>query len=148
METKPKHKKPWRDSTPRGPERWARAADNAMAHPNSKAAHLFFDRVSAAHRIRLDYPEVAGPFEHMHFTWEWDPIIKSGKNYVPTKRAYVTCSLFCAVMQVQLDWSRSVTDFDELHWFLTFDERAPQRLDPKTLTRDVRCQMCGKVVKA
>jgi hypothetical protein len=146
---KGKHAKPpaYAGSTPRGPQRWARAADNALRAPNSQAAKLFFDRVSTAHRVRTDFPNTDGPFGHYEIEYlGWDRetqrVIEGGRM----KRKYVTCSLFCCAMVVQLD--RQFHGYDELVRFLTDSEQSPRALRHGELKRPASCQFCGTKVQA
>lgn len=143
--------------TPRGPERWARAAANALANPLSSGAKLYFDRVATARRF-IDYKEAALPFEHVedeYFGTDFNDLIAS------SKRKYVTCNIVCAAMQVQLDFG--TTDLGDVRAIFRSAYRRSYRwnggvhyarsqtnvipLDTTTLTRNVRCQVCATIVR-
>lgn len=143
--------------TSRGPERWARAAHNALTNPLSKGAKLYFDRVTTARQFLL-FEEAASPFEHVEDIYDgqrWDdPVLES-------TRRYVTCNIVCAAMQIQLDFSttsagdvravlrgayRRSYNYRGVTYYARQQTNAIP-LDTTTLKRDVRCQVCGTTVK-
>jgi hypothetical protein len=135
-----KHKKPegYAGSTPRGPHRWLRAADNAMARPNSQAGRLFWSRTSNAHRMAEAYPLVKGPFGHQQ--------VRRSYNYnevVSREIPYYTCSLFCCAMVVQLD--HAVHSFEDLELYLSEDQDSPVKARP---ARGARCYFCASKIAA
>lgn len=144
----PKHKKPtpYAGGTPRGPERWMRAAHNAFTRPNTQAAKLFMTRVSNAHRLREKFGD-GGPVVFFEYTTAWD--LDEGVvvlDQVKHERRYVVCSHYCAAMQVQLDFG--VKTYDDLEFFLTYDFRTNSLANIKDkLVRKVRCQCCGTDIK-
>lgn len=141
--------------TPRGPERWARAAHNALTNPLSQAAELYFRRVETA-RYFIDFDEAASPFEHVDDWYE-----PNFNTIVESKRRYVTCNIVCAAMQVQLDFGTTnradVRRILDGSYRRTYVSRGQVRyaysqvnafvLDRRNLTRTVRCQVCGTDVK-
>jgi hypothetical protein len=146
----PKHKKKASayGSIPRGPERWMRAAHNAFTRPNTSNAHLFMDRVSNAHRLRKEYAgQENEPIVFFKYTTTWDPELRQAVvDEVQHERRYVTCGLFCAAMQVQLDFP--VSTYEDLEFFLEFDFRTNLlRNAEDKLVRAVRCQACGTTIK-
>lgn len=156
MDYKPKHKKipGFAGSTPRGPERWARAAANALFRPRSASAKLFMDRLANARAFADQYDAYSVPIGFWDTSWQ--PTATS-------KRKYAACGIHCAVMQAQLDWA--TTKHDEIHKLLedgylprehtntqghtfTYREHAEMRpLDRTTLARSVHCIVCGSTIK-
>lgn len=148
-----KHKRVLRDGqTPRGPRRWARAYGNLLENPTSPAASLLLDRLATANKFR-GYEEFKLPFEHRRIRDYKAPSQTS-------KRAYVTCNMFCAAMVAQLDISS--TNFSHVlalfngHYLRKYNYKGVQvtsswqeevvPLDKSTLSRTVRCQHCGSSV--
>lgn len=133
------------DSTPRGPLRWERAAVNALRNPGTKAADLYFSRYAVAKEI-ADAARIINDsdvqYEFLTTDWSVRP------HGSARKRAYVTCSVFCTIMQVTLDYG-TVHQPTIANVFKSPGGQRPrvQRLDTRTLTRDVRCQVCGTQVK-
>jgi hypothetical protein len=147
---KPKHRRVESTfgSTPRGPERWMRAAHNALTNPNKKNSKLFMDRLTNAHRLRSEYPgEATEPVVFFKYTTTWDPELrKAVVDEVHHERRYVTCSLFCAGMQAQLDFG--IKTYEDLEFFLAYDFRSNLLKNAEDkLTRTVRCQACGTDIK-
>lgn len=157
VDYKPRHKKKYgfAGGPPRGPERWARAAHNALRRPRSPAALLFMDRLANARLFADCYEQYDRPIEFLGAESYTRPEIK---------RKYVACSIHCAVMQVQLDWS--TTDRNELQALLedgelfrvhenadgrtwmTHQYHRVRPLDRKTLRRTVQCIVCGSGVSS
>ncbi len=151
----PKHKKPaaYGGSTPRGPQRWARAADNALRNPRSGGAKLYQDRVANARAISDDFEDrLVGPIVFMD----------------DGKRKDVACGLFCAVMNAQLVWSTQsraelrqlVTDgrFERVRvWrnpttgsdveYRVYETLSMTRLDVADLKASRACCVCGTTVR-
>ena len=141
---KPRHKKPpaYAGSTPRGPERWARAAHNAVIRPNSKAAQLYQGRVARAVMVRDEFSSTRNRTRGAIF---YDADYVYGRGFVQVDRArYYTCSLYCTAMQAQLDFG--LNTYTELVNFLMEDERVDY-LRPSQLKREVRCQTCGSTMR-
>lgn len=155
IDYKPKHKRPpaYAGSTPRGPERWARAAHNALTRPNSQAAKLYHQRVANARYFAELHPEATNAAAEFMKT--------SGSSLA--KRKYVTCSLFCTVMVAQLDWGttlpshlRLLLENGELitvrenshgHTWKMHEGDFIRPLARGTLSRPVQCYYCGTQVK-
>ena len=154
---RPKHKRTaFAGTTPRGPERWARAYDNALRRPTSHGAKLLFKRIVNARKL-VDQlgAELEGPFEYVR-PEDW-------RDDTKLERQYATCSLHCAAMNAQLEWHIEDSYIKLLQLFLDerlvvtryYGERSYEsfvghgirQLDPKTLTRTVRCQGCGRDIK-
>jgi hypothetical protein len=155
LDYKPQHKKPdgWAGSTPRGPHRWARAAANALTNPRSAGAQLYRDRVANADWYNSRY-------ENSMFEFRRDG-----------KRQYAVCSVYCAVMQIQLEqatterfeiaevfdnsferertWTgRNVTTGEE--YVRTWTQTQSHLVNPITradLRRKTFCQCCGTPMK-
>lgn len=144
------------DSTPRGPARWERAVVNAVTDPTSHGGKLYWERASVAREF-LDFAEAKSPFEHITINYDGQ-----SDREVSRKRDYVTCNMFCAAMQIQLD--HAVTRYDEVlavfeaNWRRTYTtgsgvtylaawQTLVRPLDPSSLKRNVRCQVCGTTVK-
>lgn len=123
-----------RGNTPRGPERWERAARYAITHPNTESAALYFTRVENARQIATASENPLQPYEHRN------------KRSMEI-RAYTTCSVFCTVMQVQLDHGGSLAEIRRAFEGRTRWGRAVLALNTASLTRNVRCQVCGTTVK-
>lgn len=139
---KGKHTAPdsWAGSTPRGPERWARAAHNALTRPNSQEARLYQSRVALARLVHDTFPKTQGPVKHSHYRWKFSPGSYSGPvRYVATN--YYTCSLYCTTMQLQLDYG--ARDMARVLQHLEENEM----LELCTPTRNVRCQCCGTQIQ-
>lgn len=141
--------------TPRGPERWARAAHNALVNPLSPGAKLYRQRTSVAAEF-ADFEEAPRPFEHIEVRYGGQSSL-----IIEAQRKYVTCNMVCAAMQVQLDMG--VTRYDQVLAVFENNYRRtytvsgveykvtwatlPYLLDPATLKRAMRCQVCGSTVK-
>lgn len=153
-----KHVKPRQgiDSTPRGPARWERAVVNAVTKPTSHGGKLYWERASVAREF-LDFEEADRPFEHITVNYAGQ-----SDQEISRKREYVTCNMFCAAMQVQLD--HGVRRYDQVlaifegnyrrtyttlqgQTYLTPWQVLVRALDRRTLSRTVRCQVCGSSVK-
>lgn len=138
---KPRHKKSRHpaSSANRGPDRWARAAHNALVNPNSENARLYQNRVHLAVRFREAYARDETPVVFMKRAWNYDE-----RRYDGVTRDYVTCSLYCAAMQIQLDYgARSVGDIANTLVGSGF----VSVLDTTELARNMRCQVCGTTVE-
>jgi hypothetical protein len=149
-----------RDSMPRGPERWQRAALNAVRRPNSKGARLYLSRTLLAFQVteavRADNSGVSPRQMYSHNRLKW----VGGVNTQELAVNYYTCSVYCTMMQLQLDhsvwtlqgaqkifagklkrWDRETHEWvDSEHPFVT-------AVFPKTLKRNVRCQVCGSAMR-
>lgn len=154
----PKHKRPegWGGSTPRGPERWGRAAHNALTNPLSPAAKLFADRFIVAREF-ADFEEAGEIFEHRDVTYA----LGDSDEVISSKRKYLTCNMVCAAMQIQLDFG--VKRYDQVlavfeqNYRRTYvwagEEHKTQyqtnvsTLDPRAVKRAVRCQVCGTGIR-
>lgn len=141
----PRHKRVLRDGqVSRGPARWARAADNAFRNPNSKAGRLYLQRTTLAYMMsevdRETETNSLTSFAHKKTTWVYS---YERRRALPTVSvAYYTCSVFCATMVVQLDYSLETVQ-EIKHFFLT-DNMAPEEQRP---TRKVRCYCCATDIK-
>jgi hypothetical protein len=138
-------------STPRGPERWARAAHNALTNPRTAGAKLFMDRVATARKLADEYESVSRPVAFMDGNGE------------KLRRKYVTCGIHCTVMQAQLDWqTTSLLDIERLlmegrlvqnrlcgngRTYQLHQTDWLEPLDLNDLTRSVRCTVCGTSVR-
>jgi len=149
-----------RATTPRGPERWARAAMNAVRDPNSKGALLYYRRTALAFQVAEEARRTGDidPLQAFEFTkLQW-----AGRDEPPVeKRDYVTCSVHCTVMQIQLDCNATTLEaislaFTRNHQKMVYrggafdyeDTFVPllRQLDRSTLKRAVRCQACGRIL--
>lgn len=146
------------DSTNRGAARWERAARNALRNPHSKAAMVYRERTALAHmvssaRLMTGVSEQAWQFMGVRSLWAKDD---DGQfTYKPYRgRVYATCSTYCTVLQMTLDFSANTLEkvaavfsekYDANHdqpWKRTVDP-----LDPKTLRRPVHCYVCTREIK-
>lgn len=121
-----------KDDVPRGPARWKRAALASIERPNTVAARLYFHRAAVAHTLRESGTLEEGVYEHV----------------ASTHRMYSTCSVFCAVMQAQLDVG---DEADRLAESFRYDEVPSLARTPRVRryvpARTVRCQVCGGEIK-
>ena len=153
LDYKGRHKVPdgWAGSTPKGPHRWARAAANALTRPTSAGAKLYRARVANASWFLDEYGDDAKrPME-----------FRTGE-----KRIYSVCGIYCAAMQMQLEygtterddinalflgtWSHTYTRIwkgEEMSWTRN-QEIFVRNLRTSLLTRDVTCQCCGSKIRA
>lgn len=128
--------------------RWERARVNALMNPGSAAAKLYRQRVSAA------LEACAGSSTSDHAQFEFMEKYRSPSG---AKVEYRVCSLFCAAMQIQLDYR--VSDREEiskvLHaavssgYFTTFQHRqklAVRRRREFAQTRTVKCRACWRTI--
>jgi hypothetical protein len=123
-----------------GPGRWARAAANALAYPNSDAGRLYLHRTALAFEVSetsrmLDKSRVHTAYAFMNY-------------HEPNLRDFATCSVFCTVMQVQLTFSahdmKGIRRAFEEHRDVDGTEvLRVHPLDRSALTRTLRCQVCG-----
>lgn len=142
----PTHKKPhaFAGSTPRGPERWARAALNALENPMSQAAKLYRQRVNLAAGAAELY-ESNGPLAFLKLeTYQWDPIARRIMNErYGTRVDYYTCSVYCATMQAQLDHRNNTPLVTNMVGLLAHKGAVVERRP----SREARCQCCDKRIK-
>lgn len=132
-----------RGYAPRGPERWIRAATNALNNPTSGGGKLFLKRLDLADDVALKTRELYDrTYCHMRKSWngEWE-------------RKYYTCSAHCTVMQVALD--AQIDDIDAFRSLLALDLRFSfYQSEPRsavvveTPSRQVRCQVCAGEIYA
>jgi hypothetical protein len=127
------------DSTTRGPARWERAAVNAIQHPRSKAAKLYHARYTMALEIS-DNAVYDSAYQFMQPQFH-------GSGEAPTRRKYATCSIFCTILQISLDFT-TVEKADLVDVFLGSHRLSAYgykvlKLDPRSLSRPIRCQVCG-----
>lgn len=149
------HKSYGVDSTPRGPARWERAARNAIKRPHSQAAQLYRERYNLALTIAETRIAMAGGKDS---AWQFmgnrtrERIDKAtGRREFERYRTrrYATCSTFCTVMQITLDFSttnptRVAEAFrvkePETYWTLSLEPFKPSK-------RKISCQVCGRQVR-
>ena len=141
------------DNVTRGPARWQRAALNAIKRPNSSAAELYFSRYSIARDISRSVVGVNGKdqaFRRMQRRWDRD----AGAYLF--QKSYVTCSVFCTILQLALD--ENSVDPDRLLRAFKAPEKGTEDdfpwgyvlwgyvrpLEPGELSCPVRCQVCGR----
>jgi hypothetical protein len=138
----------------RGPERWARAAHNALVKPNSKGGRLYLQRTSIAFEVAEEARNSAlfrSDTEFQHNSIQYTP---GGAWDYTKKRDKVTCSVFCAVMTAQLEGGASTmkkvkemfsTEIQSYKGGTWEDSGIPhiEPLDRTTLVRKVRCFYCG-----
>lgn len=134
-----------------GPKRWARAAKNAVEHPNTKAAKLYKDRLALADLVAAgtDLPDV--PYEHRKRKYTWT----GGSSTSELKRLHATCSLRCAVMQLALE--HATLDHEKIIKYLSgepfttqwsaevYAEHQP--LDLTSISRPITCFVCGNKIQ-
>ena len=161
-----KHKRVLRDGQiARGPARWARAAANALEKPNSRAGQQYLRRVSFAYQVAdecRNSMDVDAMQAYEHIELDWRTRHRDGVD--KGRRKYVTCSVFCTVMQIQLDHPEGSLEnisavFSTNHQvyrgrdsetggFIMADSGVPKvrPLVASTLKRTSRCQYCGTQV--
>lgn len=123
-------------NTPRGPERWQRAAVNAALKPNTNAARLFHGRIANAHLTRESGLLTEIGWQHKNRTWDW-----ISRTYQPADTPrYYTCSVFCMAMIVQLDYA-TVLEKDNTSVFQFIQHT--DLVVPGRPSRPVRCFYCG-----
>jgi len=132
---------PKADNITRGPARWERAALNAIHHPRSKAAKLYFSRYALAREIS-DNAVTESAYVFLAPTWG-----NPSMGMPARQRRYVTCSTFCTIMQITLDFSttdkRDLVDvFLGSHRLSAFGYRV-EKINTASLSRPLRCQVCG-----
>lgn len=135
--------------TPRGPDRWVRAAMNAARDPNSKAAQLYMSRLSNAFAVTQEARESGelDPLTPFAFR-DRDYSTSSPKGSI--KREAVTCSVHCTVMHMQLRFH--VTDLEQIRKRFSekiygSEELVVIRLETADLVRPVKCAACGSKVR-
>lgn len=148
----PGHNKKQRgiDSTARGPARWERAARNALRNPHSKAAAIYRDRVGLAYTVSSARRMMGAPDHPWQFIGpggQW----AAGKWVPERKRMYATCSAYCTVLQMTLEFGANSLEKLTAVFEAKFDPARPymrtvERLDVKTLKRPIRCQVCTRKI--
>lgn len=135
------------DSTPRGKQRWLRAAVNAVENPHSKAAKLYRYRVEIAHALVKEC-EKAGtstraPLQFMSREW----VYLAGRYVVGDfKRKYAVCGVYCFAMQGQLETQQGRLGLDML-LSGTSEYRRVEAMTPEKMVRDMHCFACGTLIK-
>lgn len=139
------------DNITRGPRRWERAAINALRKPHSQAAELYRSRYEMALQVAHG-GKISGSTD---VPWEF---LEPRHHYshfhgidLTLKRKYVTCGIFCTVMQVSLDFRVASLPslakvFNGTHHLVANFGNKVQKLDLSTLQKSVRCQVCAKTV--
>lgn len=130
-------------NTNRGPLRWERAALNAVRRPHTEAAKLYRDRVNMAVMVADTAAMVTDartPWEHVADMYVWNNKTRT-VDFLKERRRYVTCSLYCTMMQLALD--KGTTDMERLK--SAFDGAHPRVRRLKTKANR-RCEVCGKGV--
>ena len=134
--------------TPRGFERWKRAAVNAHRNPHSVAAALYRSRYDIALQVSTGARAVKADKPYEFIGPEYDHSL--GKKVF--RRSYATCSVFCTVMQIQLAFSvnslEAVANVFKGNNRLNEYGYTLQPLDTGTLKRSITCHGCGKKIKA
>lgn len=142
------------DSTTRGPARWERAARNALLRPHSAAAQLYRKRYDMALSVSESIVATGGkeqPWQFMGYRVQYyrDPVTRKMEWESKRCRKYATCSTFCTVMQVTLDFDAS-TLRQVAEAYLSKSLDGEPRLLPLRkgdAKRTMRCQVCGTQIK-
>jgi hypothetical protein len=146
--------------------RWERAAANALLKPNSKGGRLYLRRTSLAYQVSEECRnsmdvDPGQAYQHIEIDYtDTRPRQRVGK------RAYVTCSVFCTVMVLQLRFAEGTLEaiskaFSENHRVyegrdpVTGDSRYGDSGIPKVKQlnkgdlkgRTAACRYCGSKVK-
>src|SRR5688500_5380805 len=154
--TKAKHSNGRKDGQrSAGHPRWARAAANAALHPNSKSAILYLTRVTNAFAIAQAVREgndtlgldARQPYAHydLHYVGTFNKEIGRWQSKKAMRRLAVTCGVHCMVMQVQLDYGRSIAASIEKTIIdpKTREEvKKVQPVDRKSLRKGQKCAVC------
>jgi hypothetical protein len=138
------------DATNRGATRWERAARNALRNPHSAAAKVYNDRVnlaltvSTAQRTMGDSKD--GP-------WQFIGVRYDQTRGAKRARIYSTCSTYCTVLQITLDFGKRNLEGVAQVFALKADPSRPwqhtvERLDTKTLKRPITCYVCTRKIGA
>ena len=138
----------WGGNTNRGPARWERASRNALRHPNSAAAKMYRSRYELALIVsdaRKAMGDKDGPWQFI------GPRYDAKRRGTKRTRLYATCSTFCTVMQVQLDFGKRDLEGVAQAFAVKPDENRPylrtvERLDVKTLKRQTSCFVCTRKI--
>jgi hypothetical protein len=142
---KPKHKKirGFAGGPNRGPERWARAAHNAVVNPMSSAAKLYRSRVTVAVRAS----ELMTSAEPLAFIKSaganWDPVTKTATRIPGEGIMYYACGVYCATMQAQLDHVGNYGNDPQIVYRLILDGHIVIAKPNKI----VRCQVCARAIR-
>jgi hypothetical protein len=142
----------WGGNTTRGWRRWERAARHALRHPMSGAAQTYRARtdlaltVATAHRAVGDAKD--GPWQFMgprHYMSE-------GKWETRRVRVYSTCSTYCTVLQITLDFNAHSLEGVANAFAVKGSasqpfQRSVERLDVKTLRKGgTHCYVCTRKI--
>lgn len=126
-----------RGNQPVGHKRWERAAQWAAAHPDSKAARTYRERVAAADEMERRMPGL----QWLHFR-------RVGRD---TEYIGQTCSTRCCILKLQVDLgANGLEELDralaqiasgDRRWYKFASER------PADSPRKGKCQACGGAVQ-
>lgn len=132
-----------------GPKRWERAKNNALRHPQSKAAKLYLRRHDTAAQVL----EAVGPTQGFVIS-RMDGTVNDSRT-VLTRRLY-TCSTACATLQLLLETSDKVATgvivgvlqaaaatLPSAQHDMGMRGRTVSRLARAELRRPVTCRVCG-----
>lgn len=140
------------DTVRRGPERWMRAALNAAKRPNSPGAKLYHARVRNASLVRDGLLESGKTDTAYEFTVPVSVHTPTGSfaGYA-ARREHATCSIFCTVMQIQLQ--HGTTDLAEIDLVFKGTPSAcylgARKVRPLVgKHRKMRCHVCASEIKA
>lgn len=137
------------DNVRRGPERWRRAAMNAVNRPNSHGARLYRARLQVADELTRGHEalgvSVTRPFAVMKRIAQWH----TPREDWEWRRDYAVCGTFCLAMQAQLECGgREGFGLDRIEKLMNgTDWSSVKGLDTTKLTRNLRCQCCGGQIK-
>jgi hypothetical protein len=141
------------DPTNRGPARWERAARNALRAPYSFGGKLYRSRVALALTVsdaRRAMGDTDGPWQFMgpRTTYRKD---SGPRGETKRSRLYATCSTYCTVLQVTLDFGKRDLDGVAAAFRLEADANRPwmrtvEKLDVSSLKRPVTCYVCTKKI--
>jgi hypothetical protein len=143
----------WGGNTTRGWRRWERAARHALRHPMTDAAQVYRARidlaltVATAHRAVGDTKD--GPWQFM------GPRVymRDGQWETVRSRMYSTCSTYCTVLQITLDFNARSLDGVARAFAVKPDANRPhlrtvEKLDKTTLRKGgVSCYVCTRKIR-
>lgn len=147
----------WGGNTTRGWRRWERAARHALRHPHTVSAQIYRDRVdlaltvSTAQRVMGDAKD--GPWQFIGLRTAYLTGEDGRRVYENRRtRVYSTCSTYCTVLQITLDFNARDLDGVARAFATKEDENrrhglTVSRLDPKTLRKGgASCYVCTRKI--
>lgn len=138
------------DATNRGATRWERAARNALRRPHSDAAQIFHKRVDLALTVSTAQRVMGAKDEPWQFMGPRSQQV-AGEWATKRTRIYATCSTYCTVLQITLDFGKRDLEGVAAAFALKADPSRPwsrtvEKLDTTTLKRPMKCYVCTRKI--